>query len=135
MDRPDTVHVGGEGGDDDPLLTAPEEGVEGGAHAALGAGVARALHVGGICKEGKHPLLAQLAQTAQVHHAPLDGGGVDLEVAGVDAGARRALDGEGHRVGDGVVHVDELHSKPPCLHRLPRLAGDELGLVCQVVLL
>ena len=29
------VHVGGEGGDDDPLLAAPEEGVEGGAHAAL----------------------------------------------------------------------------------------------------
>ena len=43
---------------------------------------------------------------------PSVGSGVDLEVAGeyrlyADGGA----DGEGYRVGDGVVHVDELHGE------------------------
>ena len=131
----DAVHVGGEGGDDDALLAAPEQGVEGGAHAALAAGVARALHVGGVGQQGQHPLLAQLAQPGQVHHPALDGGGVDLEVAGVDDGTHRALDGEGHRVGDGVVHVDELHRELARLDHVPRLAGDQLGLVQQAVLL
>ncbi len=81
----DAVHVGGEGGDDDALLAAPEQGVKGGAHAALAAGIAGALHVGGVGQQGQHALLAQLAQPGQVDHAALDGGGVDLEVAGVDA--------------------------------------------------
>ena len=129
------VHVGGEGGDDDALLTALEQSVEGGAHAALGAGVAGALHVGGVGQQGQNALVAQLAQAGQVDHAALDGGGVDLEVAGVDAGAHGALDGKGHRVGDGVVHVDELHGEFARLDHISRLAGDELGLAQQAVLL
>ena len=131
----DAVHVGGEGGDDDALLAAPEQGVEGGAHAALAAGKAGALHVGGVGQQGQHPLLAQLAQAGQVHHPPLDGGGVDLEGAGVDTGAHGALDGKGHCVGDGVVHMDELHAELARLHHVPGLAGDELGLGQQAVLL
>ena len=47
----------------------------------------------------------------------------------------RALDGEAHRVGDGVVGVDELHGELARLDHLARLAGDELGLVQQAVLL
>ena len=131
----DTVHVGGEGGDDDPLVAAPEEGVEGGPHAPLALGVARPLHVGGVAQQGQHPLLPQLAQPGQVDHAPLDGGGVDLEVAGVDDGADGGLDGEGHGVGDGVVDVDELHGEFARLDHLAGLAGDELGLVQEPVLL
>ena len=131
----DAVHVGGEGGDDNALLAAPEEGVEGVAHAALALGKAGALHVGGVGQQGQHALFAQLSQPAQVDHPALDGGGVDLEVAGVDHGAHSALDGEAAGVGDGVVHVDELHRELACLHGLPRLAGDELGLVHQPVLL
>ena len=129
------VHVGGEGGDDDALLAALEQGVKRVAHAALATGVAWALHVGGVGQQSQHPLLPQCAESGQVDHAPLDGGGVDLEVAGVDDGAHRALDGEGHRVGDGVVHVDELNGELARLDHVPRLAGDHLGLGHQVVLL
>ena len=49
--------------------------------------------------------------------------------------AHGALDGEGHRVGNGVVDVDELHAELARLDHLARLAGDELGLVQQAVLL
>ena len=131
----DAVHIGGKGGDDDALVTAPEEGVKGGAHAPLALGVAGALHVGGVAQQGQDPLLPQLAQPGQIDHAALDGGGVDLEVAGVDHGADGALDGEGHGVGDGVVDVDELHRELARLHHLAGLAGDELGLVQEPVLL
>ena len=141
MDRPVTATLrpyraaGGEGGDDDPVLAALEQGVEGVAHAALASGVARALHVGGVGQQSQHPLLPQCAESGQVDHPALDGGGVDLEVAGVDDGAHRALDGEGHRVGDGVVHMDELNGELARLDHVPRLAGDHLGLGHQVVLL
>ena len=131
----DPVHVGGEGGDDDPLLAALEELVEAGPHGPLRAGVAGALHVGGVAQQGQDPFLAQLAQAGQVHDLPLDGGGVNLKVPGVDHHAHRALDGEAHRVGDGVVGVDELHGKLPRLDHVPGLAGDQLGGVQQLVLL
>ena len=131
----DAVHIGGEGGDDDALLAAAEQGVKGVAHAALALGKAGALHVGGVGQQGQHALLAQLPQAAQIHHAALDGGGVDLEVAGVHHRAHTALDGEAHRVGDGVVGVDELHGELARPDHLARLAGDELGLVQQAVLL
>ena len=45
------------------------------------------------------------------------------------------LDGEAHRVGDGVVGVDEFHGEFARADDLARLAGNELGLVQQAVLL
>ena len=71
----DAVHIRGEGGDDDALLAAAEQGVKGVAHAALALGKAGALHVGGVGQQGQHALLAQLPQAAQIHHAALDGVG------------------------------------------------------------
>ena len=45
------------------------------------------------------------------------------------------MDGEGHGVGDGVVHVDELHGELARPDALARLHGDELGGLHQLVLL
>ncbi len=116
----DAVHVGGEGCDDDALLTAPEEGVEAVAHGPLRTGVAGALHVGGVAQQGQHALFAQLPQAGQVHDLALDGGGVDLKVTGVDHGAHGALDGKAHGVGDGVVDVNEFHGEFPGLDDVAR---------------
>ena len=131
----DAVDVGGEGGDDDPLLAALELAHEGLAHGPFAEGVARALHVGGIGAEGQDPFLPQLAQPGQIDDLPVDGGGVDLEVSRVDHGAHMGVDGEGHGVGDGVVHMDELHGELPRPDGLARLHGDELGALDQAVLL
>ena len=54
----DTVDVGGEGGDDDPLLAPGKEPVEGPAHDGLAHGVPRTLHVGRVGQQGQHALLA-----------------------------------------------------------------------------
>ena len=121
----DTVDVGGEGGDDDTLVAILELAHEGGAHHLFGGGEAGALYVGRVGAQAQDPLLAQLAQAGQVDDLPVDGGGVDLEVAGVDHRPHPRVDGKGHRVGDGVVHVDELHLEFPGPHGLPRLNGDE----------
>ena len=112
-----------------------EQGIEGVAHAPLRLGIARPLHIGGVAEQGQYPLPPQLSQPGQVDHAAGDGGGVDLKVAGVDAHPGGGVDGEGHRIGDGVVHMDELHAEPPRLHRIPRLTHHQLGLAQQVMLL
>ena len=131
----DAVDVGGEGGDDDALLASGEEPVEGLAHDGLAHGVAGALHVGGVRQQGQNPLPAQFAEAAQVDDVAVDGGGVDLEVPGVDQHAHAGVDGEGHGISDGVVDVDELHVELAHPDHLAGLHGDELGLLEQAVLL
>ena len=100
---------------------------EGGAHGLFRRGEAGPLHVGGVGAQAQHALLAQLAQAGQVDDLPVNGGGVDLEVAGVDHGAHLGVDGEGHGVGDGVVHMDELHVELAGPDSFAGLHGDELG--------
>ena len=131
----DPVDVGGEGGDDDPVLASLELALEGGAHRLFRGGKARTLHIGGVRQQCQDALLPQLAEAGKVDDLPVDGGGVDLEVAGVDHGAHAGVDGEGHGVGDGVVHMDELHLELSGLHRLPGLHGHKLRAVQQAVLL
>ena len=131
----DTVDVGGEGGDDDTLVAILELAHEGGTHHLFGGGETGTLHVGGVGAQTQDPLLAQLTQAGQVDDLPVNGGGVDLEVAGVDDGAHLSVDGESHGVGDGMVHMDELHGELACPDALARLYGDELGGFHQLVLL
>ncbi len=128
------VDVGGKGGHDDALVAAGEQLVEGAADGALGLGVAGTLHIGGVAQQGQHALFAQLAEAAQVDDLAVDGRGVDLKVAGVDDGAHFGADGEGGGIGDGVVHVDELHLEFARFHALACFHGGDLGLAGQSVL-
>ena len=125
----DAVDVAGEGGDDDALVAVLEQLVELVPHAALALGVPFLLHIGGVGQQGQHALVAQGPQPGQVRHASRHRRHVDLEVAGVDQHADGRVDGEGHRVGDGVVDVDEFHLKAASPDGLPRLHHLELGLL------
>ena len=127
------VHVGGKGGDDDPLVAVAELPVKAVGDHVFAGGVALPLHVGGVRQHRQHALISQLAQPRQIHHAVV-GSGVDLEVAGEYHRTHGGADGEGYRVGDGVVHVDELHGEASGLYYVTGLVGDELDLVCQPVL-
>ena len=107
------VDVGGERCHDDAALTGLGKQA---AHAfgdgLLSGGEARALCVGGICQQRQHTLAAILGNRGQVGHCVAGQRRVvDLEVAGVDDHARRAVDGEGQRVRDGVVDVDRLNGE------------------------
>ncbi|MPM18809.1 hypothetical protein SDC9_65225 [bioreactor metagenome] len=130
----DPVHVGGEGGDDDPLLAAAEQDVEAGADAALALGVAFALHIGGVAQQGKDPFLPQLSQAGQVHHSALDRGGIDFKVAGMHADTHRAADGKTHRVRDGMVGVDKLDAEFPRSDSLSGFTCDNFGTGHQMML-
>ena len=129
------VDVGGEGGHDDAAVTALELPVERVAHLALAHGDARAFGVGGVHHQQQDALFAQLAQTGQVDHFAVDGGGVDLEVAGGDDHAQRGLDGKGAGVGDGVVHMEEFHLKTAGLDLVAVLFHGDLGFFQVLVLL
>ena len=131
----DAVEVGGEGGDDDALFVRPAEQVRKAlGHLLLGGGEAGALGVGGIAQQRQHALGAVLREGGQVGGPAGEGGVVHLEVAGLDDDARRALDGEGHRVGDGVVHMDGVDGKAAQLELAPGGDLHQLGAAQQAVL-
>ena len=131
----DAVDVGGEGRDDDALLAAGKEPVEGLADHALAHRVAGALDVRGVREQREHALLAQLAEAREVDDLAVDGRGVDLEVARVDDGAKPGVDGKRHAVRDGVVHMNELHAELAGLDRHAAFDRDDLGGLQKPVLL
>ena len=76
--RLNPVHVGGKGGDDDPLIAVFKLPVHAFGHHLLGRSVAGAFHIGGVAQKGQYTLLSQHTQATQVHHAALCGGIVDV---------------------------------------------------------
>ena len=128
------MHIGSKGGDDDPLVTVAELTVKAFRHHGFAGGIAAAFHIGGISQQSQNTLVAQFAQPGQVDHA-VSRGGVDLEVAGKDHSAYRGLDGKGHSICDGMVHMDKFHRKATGFHSVAGFVGDELDLVGKAVLL
>ena len=53
----------------------------------------------------------------------------------MDHSAHWGLDGEGHSIRNGVVHMDKLHRELACLDHISCLTGNHLGLRYQTVLL
>ena len=132
----DTVDVGREGRNDDALVLCPgKQAADTGGHLLLGGGEAGTLRVGGVAQQSQHALLAVLRQSSKVGGAAGQRGVVDLEVAGLDDGAGRAVDGESYRVRDGVVHMDRLHGEAAQLELLAGGDLHELGLACKAELL
>ena len=128
------VHIGGEGGYNDSLVTVFELTVQAFGNHILAGSVACALHIGGVGQHGKHPFVAQLTQPGQVDH-PVGTGGIDLKVAGHYYGSHGGFDGEGNGVGDGVVYMDEFHGKAAGPHHIAGLVGNQLYGGIQIVFL
>ena len=130
------VDVGRKGRNDDALVAgAGKQAADTGGHLLFGSGKARALRVGGVAQQCQHTALAILGQGGQVGHTAGQRGVVDLEVAGLDDGAGGAVDGKGHGIRDGVVHMDGLHGKAAQLDLLPGGDLHKLGLAGQAELL
>ena len=88
------VDVGSKGGNDDPLVAGTGEQIAHAcSHLLLGGGKARTLGVGGIAQQGQHAALTVLGQCGQVGDTAGQRSVIDLEVAGLDDGARRTVDG------------------------------------------
>ena len=59
-----------------------------------------------------------VGQAIDVDGLAVEGGQVDLEVAGVEDDAEGGGDGEGHRAGDTMAGLDELHLEAAQFHRV-----------------
>ena len=127
------MHIGSKGGHNDPLVAVFELPIQAFRHDVLTGSKARALHIGGVAQQGKHTLVAQLAQTSHVQHAVF-GGGVDLKVAGHYHRAYRRVDGESHSICDGVIHMNKLHGEAAGLYHIAGLVGDQTNLVSNAML-
>jgi len=124
-DALNAVHIGGKGGDDDPLVAVAELPVQALGHHVFAGGIALALHIGRVGQQSQNALIAQFSKPGQIHHA-VGRGGVDLEVTGHDHSAHRGLNGKGHGIRNGVVHMDEFHAEAACLDHVAGLVGNEL---------
>jgi hypothetical protein len=102
------VHMGGEAGDDDPLVAAREHAVEHRRDVLLGGGETGDLGVGGVGEEEVDPLLPQPGERAEVGDPAVERKLVHLEVARVQHQGRAGADRDGQGVGDRVVDGDEL---------------------------
>ena len=129
------VNIRGKGRDDNALVAVFKKLVEAVPYPAFRRGIARTLHVCGVGQQSQNALVSELAEPRQVDHAALNGGDVDLEVAGLDDGADRGFDRQRHRVGDAVVDVDELDLEAAELEPVARFFGEDLRVIQQVVLL
>ena len=131
----DAVEVGSKGGNDNALLgSLAEQVADAFGHLVLGGGEARALRVGGVAQQCQHATAAVLGNGGQIGGAAGKRGVVDLEVAGLDHDTGGTLDGERHRVRNGVVHMDGLDRKAAQLELV--LGGDlhKFGAAQQAVL-
>ena len=115
------MEVAGEGGNDDaPRPVLPEEPVDGAGQSVLRLGETGALHIGGVRQQKEDALLPFLREGGIIGQPAVDGGGVELEVSGVDHGPHGSLDGQGETVGDGMAHGDEPYREGAHLHPLSR---------------
>ena len=79
-------------------------------------------------------LKAQLGEPGEVDHGALSGSHIDLEVTGMDDHTGRAVDGQGHRVGNRVVHMDQFHIHASQLDMGPCRSYLKLCRTVQIVL-
>ena len=81
---------------------------EAGNDGAFAGGVAGALDIRGVLKQGEHAALAVFGEGVQVEGLVVEGGEIDFEVAGVDDDADGRVDGEGYAVDQRVSDADGL---------------------------
>ena len=120
-----------EAGDDHAALGAAEDLFHARTHGALRFGVAGTVGVGGIREQQQHAALAVIGQRVQVEKFVVGGGGIDLEIAGVDDDAEGSRDGQGHGAHDRVRDVNELDLERADLDDLFGLDLDELRTLVQ----
>ena len=127
------VHVGGEGGNNNPLIAVFKLPIQALCNHFFAGGIATALNIGGICQQRQHTVIAQLSQPGQIHHAVF-GGGINFEVAGKNHRAHRCADGEGHCIGNGVVHMNEFYAEAAGFYHISGLMGNQLDFIRQPML-
>ena len=80
------------------FLVCEKISCEPGNDGALAGGVAGPFDIGRVLQKGEDAALAVLGEGVQVKGLVVEGGEIDLEIAGVDDDADGSVDGEGYAV-------------------------------------
>ena len=116
----DPVDIGGEGGEDDPVLCQAEDIVDGIPHFPFRCGEPRPVRIGGIDEGEEHTAAAQLGELEKVGELAVYGGMIELEITRVDHGSFGGMQGEAHCTGDAVVCPEKFKLKAaPSLSTCP----------------
>ena len=111
---------------EDPAGRLADHPVEDRPDVALGRDEARHVGVGRVAEQQVHAAVTEPVERRHVGQPAVQRCHVGLEVAGVEQRPGLGRHGDRERVGDRVVHRDELARERPELHGL---AGRHLGLV------
>ena len=131
-----TVQVAGKGGNDNTALAGLDKQLAHAlGHLLLGGGKAGALGVSGIAQQRQHAFFAVARKGIQIGHAACQRGVVHLKVAGLNHHARRAVDGKGHGIGNGVVYMNGLNGKAAQAEFFVAANFDQLGRGQQAMLI
>ena len=113
--------------DDDALLRLADDAVQSLADFGLARRERGFRRVRGVAHHEIHSDFVVARKRTEVEVDAVDRGLVELEVAGVQHVARRALQKHAHSAGDRVVHGEELRREAAHLHLLAGLDFNELG--------
>jgi hypothetical protein len=102
------VDAAGEAGENDAPRSGTAEIFETRDNGAFGRREAGALDVGGVGEEREDAFVAVAREGVKIESGAVDGGLIDLEVAGVDDDAERCANGEGDAVDGAVGYGDKL---------------------------
>src|SRR5690606_7746138 len=102
------VHVAGEAGHDHPLVDLADDVVEDGTDLPFRGHEPGDLGVGRIHAQQVDALVAEPREPGQVGEPPVEGQLVEFDVPGVQDDAGRGADRDRERIGDRVVHGEEL---------------------------
>jgi hypothetical protein len=100
----------------------------------FGQGEALALGIGGVGEQQHHALFGKGLDGRQIRGMAVEGGAVDLEVAGVDDAAGRGFDAEAIAVDDGMAHRKKGDGEIPERQGLAAVDRYELGEFLEAVL-
>jgi hypothetical protein len=130
----DAIDGGREAGEEELLFGLREDFVETGNDGAFAGCVAGALDVGRVLKQGQDAALAVFGEGVEIEGVAVDGGEIDLEVAGMDDDADGGFNGQGYAIDQRVSDADGLDGERAEGEFFFRRDLDEGGFVEEVML-
>ncbi len=113
------VDVGGKGRDNNAFaLRCGKQLFKTCADLTLGHRKAGALCVGGIRHQSQYTLVAQFGKARQIDNAALNGGKINLKVAGMHNHAGGGVQCHAYRIRNRMIHADEFHRHTAEFHGL-----------------
>ncbi len=123
-----------ERGDDQLAAHIREDFLEGVDHVQIRPREPASIDIGAVAEQREYPRAPELGEAMKIEVLAVDGRLIDLEVARVDEGPDRTVNGHRNAVGHAVGHPNELHLQLADAYPIAGLDSDEPALGFEAML-